>query len=293
MPQREKVMANPRIPGIPEAEQQAIYDKLHTYNSTKASFKETGCYLVVLPHDGHPAYSLWIYTPLLERRSILYIGDLATDVYTALRLATSELWYANRRVLLVDYNAKRMATHGDDLMSFGKYRGHYLYEILRIDPGYVNWLACKFTARIPKQERMVRMAQAYMAYYMDRMLKRSHQPQRVSRYLGRKGDKLQGLVLKVWQVHLEDDPYKTRMDGNTALFFVTQKIVAFDREGNRVQLSFASKSPSYVSGQLSSLERSYRPGDLLHIASARIAATYERNGIRYTRLNYVKMEKEV
>ena len=155
-------MANPRIPGISEAEQQAIYAQLNTYNAPRASYKEAGCYLVVLPHEGHTAYSLWIYTPLLERRSILYIGDLTEDIYVSLRMVTSELWYANRRVLIVQYNEKRMATHGDDLMSGGKYRGHYLYEILRIDPSYVNWLACKFTARIPKQERMMRFWQQAM-----------------------------------------------------------------------------------------------------------------------------------
>ena len=283
-------MANPKIPGITEAEQQAIYESLNTYNKAKASYKEVGCYLVVLPHEGHTPYSLWIYTPLLEHRSILFINDLADDIRTSLRAVTSELWYADRRILLTDYNEKCMATHGDDLMSFGKYRGHYLHEILRIDPGYVNWLACRFTARIPKEERMEKMAQAYMAYYMDRMLRKSHRPRRVSRFLGKKGDKLHGLVLKVTQVRLEDDPYKTQVSGNTALFFVTQKLTAIDRDGNLVLLSLASKMPSYVSGQLSSLEHAYKTGDILRISSARIAGTFERNGICHTRLNYVRFE---
>ena len=284
-------MANPRIPGITEAEQQAIYAQLNTYNAPRASYKEAGCYLVVLPHEGHTAYSLWIYTPLLERRSILYIGDLTEDIYVSLRMVTSELWYANRRVLIVQYNEKRMATHGDDLMSGGKYRGHYLYEILRIDPSYVNWLACKFTARIPKQERMVRMAQAYMAYYRDRMERRTR-AQRAGQFMGKKGDKLTDLVLRVTQVRLEDDPYKTRVAGNTPLFYVTQKLHAIDREGNVAYLLLASKNPSYVSGQLSSMEHAYKPGDILYIASARVAGTFERNGIRQTRLNYVRFKKE-
>ena len=36
----------------------------------------------------------------------------------------------------------------------------------------------------------------------------------------------------------------------------------------------------------------YKPGDILHIASARVAGTFERNGIRQTRLNYVRFKKE-
>lgn len=283
-------MANPKIPGVTGAEQQAIYDSLNTYNKAKASYKEVGCYLVVLPHGGHRAFSLWIYTPLLERRSILFISDLSEDVRASLRAVTSELWYSGRRILMTDYNEKRMATHGDDLLSFGKYRGHYLYEILRIDPGYVNWLACRYSARIPKEERMVKMAQAYMAYYMDRMLRKSRQPRRVSRFLGEKGCTLRGLVLKVTQVRLEDDPYKTRMSGNTPLFFVTQKLTAIDRDGNVVLLSLASKTPSYVSGQLPSLEHAYKAGDILRVSSARIAGTFERNGVCHTRLNYVRFE---
>lgn len=127
-------MANPRLPNITEAEQELLYEKLNIYNQGKVSYKEAGCYLVVLPREGHPNYSLWFYTPLLDKRCILFIEDLKTDIIQSLRIVTSELWYANRQILITDYNEKRMSTHGDDLIAFGKYRGHFLYEILRIDP---------------------------------------------------------------------------------------------------------------------------------------------------------------
>ena len=51
-------MANPRLPNITEAEQELLYEKLNVYNQGKASYKEAGCYLVVLPREGHPNYSL-------------------------------------------------------------------------------------------------------------------------------------------------------------------------------------------------------------------------------------------
>ena len=54
-------MANPRLPNITEAEQELLYEKLNVYNQGKASYKEAGCYLVVLPREGHPDYSLWFY----------------------------------------------------------------------------------------------------------------------------------------------------------------------------------------------------------------------------------------
>ena len=42
-------MTNPLIPGITAAEQDVLYQKLNAYNLKKASFKEVGAYLVVLP----------------------------------------------------------------------------------------------------------------------------------------------------------------------------------------------------------------------------------------------------
>ena len=284
-------MANPRLPNITESEQELLYEKLNIYNQGKASYKEVGCYLVVLPREGHPNYSLWFYTPLLDRRCILFIEDLKPDIIQSLRIVTSELWYANRQILVTDYNEKRMSTHGDDLIAFGKYRGHFLYEILRIDPGYVNWIAFKYTPAIPKQERFVKMAQAYNCVYLDKMLKKKYQLRPTSRFLGKKGDKLSNLTLKIIKVQVEDDPYRTHVIGTTPVFFVRQRLTAIDTSGNLVNLTFASGNPSHASGQLPSLEHAYRPGEVLHISSARIAATVESYGIQYTRLNYVKIGK--
>jgi len=56
-------MTNPLIPGITAAEQDVLYQKLNEYNQKKASFKEVGAYLVVLPRADCPRYSLWIYSP--------------------------------------------------------------------------------------------------------------------------------------------------------------------------------------------------------------------------------------
>ena len=48
------LMANPIIPGIPEAEQGLLYQKLNEYNRGRTSYKDAGAYLVVLPHPGYP-----------------------------------------------------------------------------------------------------------------------------------------------------------------------------------------------------------------------------------------------
>lgn len=137
----------------------------------------------------------------------------------------------------------------------------------------------------------MKMAQAYNCVYLDKMLKKKYQPRPTSRFLGKKGDKLTDLTLKITKVQVEDDPYRTHVVGTTPVFFVRQRLTAIDAGGNLVNLTFTSGNPSQVSGQLPSLEHAYRPGEVLHISSARIAATFESYGIQYTRLNYVKIGK--
>ena len=73
-------MANPIIPGIPEAEQELLYQKLNEYNRGRTSYKDVGAYLVALPRPDYPRYSLWIYSPLPERQSIFYIGKCKIQI---------------------------------------------------------------------------------------------------------------------------------------------------------------------------------------------------------------------
>lgn len=87
-------MANPIIPGIPQTEQDLLYSKLNAYNQGRASYKEVGAYLVVLPRPEHPQYTLWVYSPLPGRQSIFYICVLSTDIHETLRM---EVRYASTR----------------------------------------------------------------------------------------------------------------------------------------------------------------------------------------------------
>ncbi|MBD3590711.1 hypothetical protein [Bacteroides sp. GM023] len=282
-------MANPRLPGIPENEQALLYGKLNEYNRGRASFKEAGVYLVALPRPGKPNYSLWLYSPLLEKQYILYIHDLSPDINESLRMASTMFYYSRRCLILVDYNEKRMQSNGDDLIFFGKYRGHFLHEILKVDPAYLSWIAYKFTPKIPKQERFVKIAQAYHSVHLDVMMRKSKERRTSSRYLGESGEKLTDLRLKVIRVRLEDDPYKTRVNGNTPQFFVKQVLTLTDASGNLVVMSVPSKNPSAVSCTLSGIEHEYRLGDIIYVASARVSRQYESYSSKYTRISHVKL----
>ena len=282
-------MANPIIPGILQTEQDLLYSKLNAYNQGRASYKEVGAYLVVLPRPEHLQYTLWIYSPLPGRQSIFYICDLSTDIHETLRMASTLCFYSPRSLLLVEYNAKRMQSKGDDIISVGKYHGHFLHEILKVDPAYLSWIAYKFTPKIPKQERFVKIAQAYHSVHLDVMLRKSKEVRRKSRYLGEVNEKLTDLKLKVMRVRLEDDPYKTRVYGTTPQFFVKQILTLNDASGNLVTMSIPSKTPSAVSCTLSGIEHEYRPGEIIYVASARVSRLFESYGSKYTRLSNVKL----
>ena len=284
-------MANPILPGIPEAEQALLYRKLNDYNQGRASYKEAGTYLVVLPRPDHPRYSLWIYSPLPGRQSIFYIQDLSEDIHESLRASSTLCYYSPRPLLLVEYNAKHMQSKGDDLIPVGKYRGHFLHEIFRIDPAYITWTAYKFTPRIPKQERFVHIARIYHSVHVDILRRQVRQPPSALRHLGQPGEKLENLTLRVLRVRLEDDPYKTTVKGNTPYFYVRQLLTLEDPIGNLVTLRLNARTASHESCQLPATEHAFQPGETLHVASARIAHTYTSAGKPYTRLNYVKLRK--
>ena len=148
-------------------------------------------------------------------------------------MASTLCYYSPRPLSLVEYNAKRMQNKGDDIISFGKYHGHYLHEILRIDPGYLTWMAFKFTPRIPKQERFAQIARIYHSVYIDILQRKAKQPP-AGRFLGKEGEKVTDLTLTVLSVRLEDDPYKTQVRGTTPYFYVRQILRLKDTSGNLV-----------------------------------------------------------
>ncbi len=279
-------MANPIIPGIPQTEQDLLYSKLNAYNQGRAPYKEAGAYLVVLPRPEHPQYTLWVYSPLPERQSIFYICDLSTDIHETLRMASTLCFYSPRSLLLVEHNAKRMQSKGDDIIPIGKYRGHFLHEILRIDPAYLAWIAFKFQPRIPKQEQI---AKIYHSVYLDIQRRKTYQTTG-GHFLGKEGEKVKNLTLTVLSVRLEDNPYKTQLKGTTPYFYVCQVLKLRDSVGNFVSIRINARTASRKSCRLPAVEHAYQTGEIMAIASARIARTYLIGSTKYTRLTHVKLQ---
>lgn len=282
-------MAQLKLPNLPDSEQALLYQKLNLYNRGRASYKEAGAYLVVLPREGKPKYTLWVYSPLPSRQSIFYLCDLSTDVHEALRMASTLCFYSTRSLYLTEYNAKRMQSRGDDLIPFGKYRGHFLHEILNIDPAYLGWIAYKFEPRIPKQARFVLIARIYHSAYLDIQRRKMHQKP-TGTFLGKEGDRLENLTLRVTAVRVEDNPYRTRVRNGTAFFYVRQQLRLKDASGNSVALTVNARTASRHSCTLPATEYAYQVGETIKIASARVARTYMVGATPCTRLHYVRLQ---
>ena len=84
-------------------------------------------------------------------------------------------------------------------------------------------------------------------------------------------------------------PYKTKLKGTTPYFYVRQVLKMKDSIGNFVSIRLNARTASRKSCQLPAVEHAYQVGELMEIASARIARTYIIGSTKYTRLTHVKL----
>lgn len=100
---------------------------------------------------------------------------------------------------------------------------------------------------------------------------------------------MENLTLTVLSVRLEDNPYKTQLKETTPYFYVRQVLKLKDSIGNFVSIRMNARTASRKSCRLPAVEHAYQVGEVIEIASARIARTYITGSTRYTRLTHVKL----
>ena len=79
------------------------------------------------------------------------------------------------------------------------------------------------------------------------------------------GEKVENLVLTIFSVRLEDDPYKTQVKGTTPYFYVRQILKLKDASGNLVTFRISSRTASRHSCQLPAMEHAYRIDETVHM----------------------------
>lgn len=130
--------------------------------------------------------------------------------------------------------------------------------------------------------------QIYHSVHLDIQRRKTYQTTG-GRFLGKEGEKVENLTLTVLSVRLEDNPYKTQLKGTTPYFYVRQVLKLKDSIGNFVSIRLNARTASRKSCQLPAVEHAYQVGELMEIASARIARTYIIGSTKYTRLTHVKL----
>jgi hypothetical protein len=283
-------MTNPRLTDLTEDQQNVLYEKLSDFNSRRASYKTAGAFLIVLPHLSCSSYSLWIYSPDMERRSMFFLEILSPSFVDSLRTVSGKYYYSPRPILVVEYSEKHMHGIGEDLIPFGKYKGHYLSEIMLIDPNYISWIAHKFEARDERQMHFVKIADLYDSVYSESRLVRSAAAVPKSSLHIQKGESVKGLILKVISVRLEDDPYRSGLIDGHVSFFVNQNLQLADTDGNRFIWNAPAQYESLRSCHLASMEHAYHLGEILHVRTARVSGSFTSRGIPFVRINHVKLD---
>uniref|UniRef100_UPI003FF07FB4 exodeoxyribonuclease X C-terminal domain-containing protein n=1 Tax=Paraprevotella clara TaxID=454154 RepID=UPI003FF07FB4 len=248
-----------------------------TFNFGRTS--ENGFYAISIATPYRRYYALWrIFT---DERPPLFIRTLADTFVMAAGKAMDLLKYCKVTLKWVD-NTFFIPYYEQtyDTLTFGKYRGKRIAEVYYIDPNYVLWMANRFEPEKKKLLKLKETAQCFAVVHAELSPPRRPAYRSPSRYVGEKGEKLEALRLKILYVKQQVDTYKPD-------FYIDQRILAADSQGNRYTFTEKAAGRSQTPKALSCFSRQLLPGMEITL-SARVMGHYESQGVKYTRLGYVK-----
>lgn len=272
--------------GISGEIQKLILEKLNAFNQGKTSDK--GRYYILLPSEKTLYYTLWFYNPSATFHPTVYLANLDLNAISSVNKAIKTV--ANSfHPLYITSDIQEPPGNGDDIISFGKYRGYHLYDIYTIDPRYVVWIADKFEPRVKSETRFKELAVTYSKAYLDLQTRKKYKMP-VSRFVGTPGERLTDLRLTVTKVRIEDDPYKTQIVRGTTYFYVDQVLTAIDVAGNLFLFRIKAKDRSLATRTLSPGIHAFEVGEKLRLISAKVLKHIESRNIKFTRLGYIKFQ---
>ena len=262
---------------VPEAERARVDQAMETFNAGRTGAQ--GHYAIAIATPYRRYYTLWRVFP--GERPPLFVRTLADTFLMAAGKAMDLLRHC--KVPLEWEDNARFAPYYEqtyDTLPFGKYRGKRISEVYYIDPGYVLWMANRFEPEKKKLLKLKYTAQSFALIHAELTPPRQTVYRSPSQFVGRKGDHLEGIRLKVLYVKQQVDTYKPD-------FYIDQRILAADEAGNRFTFTEKAAGRSQTPKALSCFSRAFVPGMEVTL-SARVLGHYESRGVKYTRLGYVK-----
>lgn len=262
-----------------------IQDRLRIFNEERAL--DGGIYLVLLPTEKTPYYTLWFQDKAAIHYPYIIISDLELNVLSSIDKAM-RLMHNSFLPLHLTNSIPLRVENGDDIIQFGKYRGKHLQDIYGIDPRYVSWIADKYEPKVKGEFRFKELAVSYSKVYQDLNTPRKYKTS-ASHFVGKPGDKIKNLSLQITRVRIEDDSYKTHITGGIEYFYVDQLLTGMDIHGNFYLFTSKAADRSLMSRTLSPGTHAYRVGEKITIDSAKILKHVEFHNTKYTKLGYLKV----
>lgn len=265
---------------VPSEVAETLFARIDEFNRGRT--EANGCYAISTSTAYRSYYAFWRIFP--NDDIPLFIRTLAVTFDTSIERAFTLLQNCNVKLKVFD-NRLFESYYGrtDDFISFGKYRGKRLAEIYYIDPAYVLWLANKFQPEQKRYEPLITLAKRFAVVHFELTVQKRHISS-VSRNVGQIGEQLKELFLSVLNVRLRVDTYKPD-------FYVDQSVLAADRDGNRFIFTVKAGGRSLSPNVLSCHSKKILIHERLHLISAKVMSHYEKYGVCYTRLGYVRLSE--
>lgn len=256
---------------------------------------QQGYYAISITTPFRHHYALWRIFP--DETPPLFIRTLSESFSIAVRQAMRILRH-NRIALTWRGNDFFVPYYGSnaDTITFGKYNGKRLAEIYYIDPAYVLWMANRFEPEKKKLQQTVDIARTFARIHAE-LIPPRRTPQRPSdeyagqrggvpeNFVGRKGEKLPELHLRILSVRKQVNTYKPD-------FYVDQYVTATDERGNRFCFTERAGGRSQTPNALSCHSRKMEVGTCIRLLSAKVLGQSESGGRKYTRIGYLKYARQ-
>jgi len=213
-------------------------------------------------------YTFWKYSPR-SMQGAIYLGNLAMDLLDAVKKAKSKAGVQPVHIESQDTLTSLKGTP-PEVITWGKHRGKTIGEVYGEDPQYVIWLSKNMQPRNKKQVKQLELAKELTNDFFKSMADKRRSSE-TKDYFGQVGDIFEGSV-KVTKINLFDseygESYRVRAENDDYRFEFYIKSNIFRR--------YFESSPDEAIGKTLDI-------------SGKVKGAREVLGLKYTMLNYVKI----
>lgn len=250
-------------------------------------------------------FTFWVYLPKSLRNPYHYMGNLSLDFETSVNKAIER---TNGFPIVIDVDHTIIGKYYETHFPFGKYRNQSIDEVYQQDPKYFNWLKTENEKQkmhgkkgfIPKaiEDQIYELAQLYI----DTQIKHNVETSK-SAHSHSVGEKIT-VPLKIYAAKEHTfEEYPSKKDTKVAVDYVTFYLID-ENENKYLIYNLHEKIPqinvlptkTFLSQEQFSFALSRFKQEMEKLKNTPLVITgkvkdnKERMGIKFTQLNYVKVQ---